>query len=421
MSVRLAHGSLGQPVARAGGCLAIGYFSLAHLYVELQWCGGQCVFSLAGNAAAGAWLRPAGLQSAGFHRPYQRPVCHRLAFVYSPSGTVATVSGFVNFCRGTGYHQRYNQPIFIDPCGKQNAVTNAVPSSLISSSDRLGMTLFFALAFHAILILGVSFDLADDDFMPPLTTMEITLVHNRSDEAPEDADYLAQSNQLGGGNVEEKTRDQSPFSNPSPTQDDGFAPASEQAIVPAARQPEQVQQEIMTANQATEKTLSKPLKDPLPDLAQPLTAAQLLERSRQKIARMSAEIKRMKKTFQVTPRRTYVRGANAREYRFASYLDAWRAKVERFGNLNYPEEALRQKIDGSLLLDVAINPDGSINHMKVIQSSGHKVLDDAAQRIVRLAAPFPPLSKEILKDTDVLHIPRVWYFKSGSGLSTGIQ
>jgi len=283
------------------------------------------------------------------------------------------------------------------------------------------MTLFFALAFHAILILGVSFDLADDDFMPPLTTMEITLVHNRSDEAPEDADYLAQSNQLGGGNVEEKTRDQSPFSNPSPTQDDGFAPASEQAIVPAARQPEQVQQEIMTANQATEKTLSKPLKDPLPDLAQPLTAAQLLERSRQKIARMSAEIKRMKKTFQVTPRRTYVRGANAREYRFASYLDAWRAKVERFGNLNYPEEALRQKIDGSLLLDVAINPDGSINHMKVIQSSGHKVLDDAAQRIVRLAAPFPPLSKEILKDTDVLHIPRVWYFKSGSGLSTGIQ
>ncbi len=300
-------------------------------------------------------------------------------------------------------------------------MTSAVPPSSISSSDRLGMTLFFALAFHAILILGVSFDLADDDFMPPLTTMEITLVRNHSDEAPDDADYLAQANQKGGGNVEEKTRDQSPFSNPTPTQDDGFAPASEQAVAPPLSQPEQAQQEIMTANQAEKKTPSKPQKDPLPDLAQPLTAAQLLERSRQKIARMSAEIKRMKKTYHVTPRRTYVRGANAKEYRFASYLDAWRAKVERFGNLNYPEEALRHNIDGSLLLDVAINPDGSLNNMKVIQSSGHKVLDEAAKRIVRLAAPFPPLSKEILKDTDVLHIPRVWYFKSGSGLSTGVQ
>jgi len=300
-------------------------------------------------------------------------------------------------------------------------VTTAVQPTSVSSSDRLSMTLFFALAFHAIVILGVSFDLVDDDFMPPLTTMEITLVHNHSDEAPEDADYLAQANQKGGGNVEEKTRDQSPFSNPSPTQDDGFAPASEQAIAPPLSQPEQAQQEIMTTTVAKEKTVSQPQKDPLPDLAQPLTAAQLLERSRQKIARMSAEIKRMKKTYQVTPRRTYVRGANAKEYRFASYLDAWRAKVERFGNLNYPEEALRHNIDGSLLLDVAINPDGSLNHMKVIQSSGQKVLDEAAKRIVRLAAPFPPLSEEILKDTDVLHIPRVWYFKSGSGLSTGTQ
>ena len=294
-------------------------------------------------------------------------------------------------------------------------------SSSISSSDRLGMTLFFALAFHAIIILGVSFNLADDDDMPPLTTMEITLVQSHSDEAPKDADYLAQANQKGGGNVRKKTRDQSPFSNPAPTQDDGFAPASKEAIAPPRNQPQKLQQEVMTAHRATRKTPSKLQKDPLPDLSQPITAAQLLERSRQKIARMSAEIKRMKKTFQVTPRRTYVRGANAREYRFASYLDAWRAKVERFGNLNYPEEALRHNINGSLLLDVAINPDGSLNHMKIIQSSGHRVLDEAAKRIVRLAAPFPPLSKEILVDTDVLHIPRVWYFKSSNGLTTGSQ
>ncbi|HEB86105.1 MAG TPA: energy transducer TonB [Gammaproteobacteria bacterium] len=291
---------------------------------------------------------------------------------------------------------------------------------MVSSSDRLGMTLFFALAFHAIIILGISFNIADDT-TPPLTTMEITLVQSHSDKAPDKPDYLAQANQKGGGNVKEKTHDQSPLSNPVPTQDNGFAPVREQAVAPSLTRPEQAQMEVMTTHRAKQKTPSKPQKEPLPDLSQTLTVAQLLERSRQNIARMSAEIDRIKKTYHITPRRTYVRGANAKEYRFASYLDAWRTKVERFGNLNYPEEALRHNINGSLLLDVAINPDGSLNHMKIIQSSGYKVLDDAAKRIVRLAAPFPPLSKEILVDTDILHIPRVWYFKSNSGLSTGGQ
>jgi protein TonB len=177
----------------------------------------------------------------------------------------------------------------------------------------------------------------------------------------------------------------------------------------------------MTVQKAETKTFTKPTEDPLPELPKTVTAAQLLERSREKIARMSAEINRMKKTYHVTPKRTYVRGANAREYRFASYLDAWRAKVERIGNLNYPEAALREKLDGNLLLDVAINPDGSLKDIRVLKSSGHKILDEAARRIVRLAAPYPPLSDDIKQDTDILHIPRVWNFRSGQGLSTRSQ
>jgi len=123
----------------------------------------------------------------------------------------------------------------------------------------------------------------------------------------------------------------------------------------------------------------------------------------------------------VTPRQTYVRGANAREFRFANYMDAWRTIVERLGNLNYPEEAVRRGISGALLMDVAINPDGSLYSVRVLRSSGHKVLDDAAVRIVKLAAPYPPLSEDILKDTDILHIPRVWQFESGGGLMTRAQ
>ncbi|MDH5485594.1 MAG: energy transducer TonB [Gammaproteobacteria bacterium] len=300
-------------------------------------------------------------------------------------------------------------------------MTTLAQTTPITSSDRLSMTLFFALAFHAIVILGVSFDLSDDMNNPPLTTMEITLVQNHSEEAPEDADYLAQANQMGGGNIEEKVHDQSPFSNPEPTPNDGFAPAGAEFISPPAPQPKPAQQEILSVLEAEQKTLSEPLTEPLPELPETVTAAQLLERSRQKIANMSAKINRLKKTYHVTPKRTYVRGANAREYRFASYLDAWRAKVERIGNLNYPEAALREKLDGRLLLDVAINPDGSLKDVRVLQSSGHKILDEAARRIVRLAAPFPPLTEDIKQDTDVLHIPRVWYFKSGVGLQTQSQ
>jgi len=289
----------------------------------------------------------------------------------------------------------------------------------VTESDRLSLTVFFALAFHAILILGVSFNLMDDREQP-LSTMEITLVHNTSEEAPDDADYLAQANQLGGGNVAEKVRDSSPFSNPAPTAEEGIAPDSrrELAMPPLPDQPDQ--QELLTVDQARRQVHSRPQQDPLPLPIEKITAAQLFERS-QEIARLSAKIEEIKKSYALSPRQTYVRGANARQFRFASYMDAWRAKVERIGNLNYPEEAVRRGINGSLLLDVAINPDGSLHSVKVLRSSGHPVLDNAARRIVKLAAPYPPLGEDILRDTDILHIPRVWQFRSGGRLSTSVQ
>ncbi len=289
----------------------------------------------------------------------------------------------------------------------------------ISTRDRLSMTIFFALAVHAIIILGVSFNLEDRNTADTLTTMEITLVHNRSDEVPEKADYLAQDNQLGGGNRQEKVRDSSPFSNNAPTQEKGIAPDSQRDLAVPPQPREAPVQEIMTVDEASRKQHSQPKKLPLPETPKKITAAQLFERS-QEIARLSAKIEEIKKSYAVTPRQTYVRGANAKKYRFASYMDAWRSKVERFGNINYPQEAIRKGINGSLLLDVAINPDGSIHRLKVLRSSGHDILDRAAIRIVKLSAPFAPLTEAILEDTDILHIPRVWVFQS-SGLRTQTQ
>lgn len=292
-------------------------------------------------------------------------------------------------------------------------------SAAVTQSDRMSLTVFFALAIHAILILGISFDLMDnnDDV---ITTMEITLVHQRSNETPEEADYLAQENQLGGGTQQEKSRPSSPFSNPLPIPEKGYAPNSRQAMAPPPIKESQKQTEIMNVEESNLQINNEKLKEKTPLTTKSLNAAQLFERSQQ-IAKLSAEINKLKSAYQQTPKHTWVHGANAKKYRFASYMDAWRAKVERVGNMNYPALVTRKKITGSLLLDVAINPDGSIHSARVTRSSGYSELDRAAIRIVNMAAPYPPLTKDILKDTDVLHIPRVWRFQNGSRLQTSVQ
>ena len=111
--------------------------------------------------------------------------------------------------------------------------------------------------------------------------------------------------------------------------------------------------------------------------------------------------------------------ASTQEYKYAAYLDAWRRKVERIGNLNYPDEAKRRKLYGNLVLSVALRPDGSVEEIRLTRSSGHALLDDAAIRIVRLAAPYAPFPKEIREETDLLEITRTWQFLSDNQLFSG--
>jgi protein TonB len=117
------------------------------------------------------------------------------------------------------------------------------------------------------------------------------------------------------------------------------------------------------------------------------------------------------------PRRKFI-SANTKEFRFAAYMEAWRAKVERVGNINYPDEARRNDLSGSLLLDVAINPDGSVREITVRRTSGQPVLDDAAVRIVELAAPFARFPDEFLKEIDILHVTRTWKFLNNDKFSS---
>jgi len=170
---------------------------------------------------------------------------------------------------------------------------------------------------------------------------------------------------------------------------------------------------MITAQDAQRQEASK---RPVPEKQREPEASELISRSME-IANLSAEIKHSMEDYAQRPRHHYI-SANTREFRDAAYLEAWRQKIERIGNLNYPEQAKRQHLSGNLILDVALNPDGSTQEITIRQSSGSKILDDAAIRIVRLAAPFAPFPEDMRKDIDVLHITRTWQFLSNNRFSS---
>ena len=132
------------------------------------------------------------------------------------------------------------------------------------------------------------------------------------------------------------------------------------------------------------------------------------------IVDMEAELDEQQKMYAKRPKATYIT-ASTRRTPDAMYLKAWTRKIERFGNLNYPDEARRQKLEGQLILTVALSPDGNIINVKISKSSGHKVLDDAARRIVELAAPFAKVPEDVLQGNNRLVITRTWQFSHGSG------
>ncbi len=144
------------------------------------------------------------------------------------------------------------------------------------------------------------------------------------------------------------------------------------------------------------------------------TAEQLMQQSMQ-IADIRPNMQRENEWKSRLPRRRFI-SANTREYEFASYMQAWVAKVERVGNINYPMEIRRRSLIGNLLMTVGIKQDGSVENIEIRRSSGKKELDAAAIRIVRLAAPYSPLPENIRSKVDVLHITRTWKFSTGMGL-----
>lgn len=285
-----------------------------------------------------------------------------------------------------------------------------------SNVDRLGLTLFIATALHAMIILGVSFNL-EDHFRsdPPPLSLDIILVHSKSDEKNDDADYLAQATQKGGGEMEEKVRPSSPFPNPKPvTNRQGNAPESRAESTTPVKP--QTDKNRLTTEKRSDLKAKRIDTQSRPEIVKRPTAEEIMERSIE-IARLSAEIRQKQQTYARKPKIKTIT-ANTREFRDALYLKTWQEKIERFGNINYPNEAKKRGISGYLTMEVEIYNDGTLRHAVIRRSSGEKILDDAALRIVRDAAPFARFSPEMAKEFEVLRIVRTWKFESGNRFTT---
>ena len=275
---------------------------------------------------------------------------------------------------------------------------------------RFGAAGVLSLLIHAFVIFGLTFVLPDlrglKNMAPPL---EVVLVNTKSPAKPQKADALAQHHLDGGGNTDEKQRAKSPL--PAVTQDTQTEElqVARKRLAELERQAFQLLTQTKSSSRVDQATAKQapPVESP-PEAVPVVDANDLVQRS-MAIARLEAQISRDWNSYQERPRRKFI-GARAQEYQYARYVDDWRQKIERIGELNYPQAARDQRIYGSLVATVAIRADGSLERVQIDRSSGHKVLDEAAVRIVTMAAPYAPLPQNIARETDILHITRTWIF-----------
>jgi periplasmic protein TonB len=275
----------------------------------------------------------------------------------------------------------------------------------LGKHGRIQVAFALSVLIHLFILFGISFKLPDLSKLLAQQTLEVTLVNAKTQARPQKADALAQANLDGGGNTDAKRRARNPL--PLPPEDKQGA-----ELALAQKRVEQMERQ---AKQLMTQAKSKTSVASLPEVPQPKQqeqaapdAADIVARGLE-IARLEAQIAREWESYQQRPRRRFI-GARAQEYRFASYIEDWRAKVERVGEFNYPQAARDQRIYGTLVVTVSIKSDGTLERVEINRSSGQRILDAAALRIVQLAAPYAPFPADIAKDTDIIHITRTWLF-----------
>jgi protein TonB len=277
-------------------------------------------------------------------------------------------------------------------------------------TPALQFAILASILVHAA-ILSLRFAFPDASrFRSPPQTLDVILVNSKSATRPAEPQALAQANLDGGGNTDEDRRPKTPLPATREVERGDDVKRARQKV----KELEAKQRALLTQAQAPAAAPSEQARpDPAPEPPQPVSGADLVN-STLALARLEAQVARQIEEYGKRPRKEFV-GARARESRFALYVEAWRLKIERIGNLNYPDSA-KGRIYGSLRLTISIKPDGSVEDVQIDRPADAKVLNEAALKIVRLAAPFAPFPPEIRKDTDLLVITRTWTFAPGDRL-----
>ena len=268
----------------------------------------------------------------------------------------------------------------------------------------MALALLASAAIHGMVLSTQFVKINPRLFEDPNLPMEVVLVNARSAEAPLKPDALAQANLAGGGNTDEDRRLKSPLP-ASPVDQTG---ASEEAAL-KSRVADLEQQARTLLSQLDPDAARQPTPQPSSTPAPPSLDVSQLNQEAREMAQLQARISQQWDQYQKRPKRAFV-GANVKEYAFARYVEDWVAKVERVGNVNYPEAARRQGLYGSLKLTVSIYADGRIETIEIDRSSGSRILDAAAENIVRLAAPFAAFPEDMRRKADILSITRTWTF-----------
>lgn len=289
----------------------------------------------------------------------------------------------------------------------------ATPAAHVTPSERLGFTAFLAVAVHAILILGISISAPSPG--PRAATLDVTLTQLAHQEAPDDADFIAQHNQQGSGEADERleltTRHQAAFANP----DD----LPVQLESPSAQQQHALQFEVLTTTQDSDEqvhtddneTADQP-DAPINDRLNPLDI-------HREIASLQARLDAQQQAYAQRPRVRRITSVSAKAHYEAQYLDVFRRRVEDIGTRHFPARALHNNTYGAVRMLVSLDRQGDIRDIQVLRSSGFAYLDQAAMQSVRLAAPFPPFTSQMSENMDVLEIIRTWRFDIDRRLTSG--
>ncbi len=284
--------------------------------------------------------------------------------------------------------------------------------SFITNTNPFTITLPAAVIVHIAVIAGVGFGLPDAPKMQQTPLLDITLVNTHTDKAPDKADFIAQANQQGSGTLNKKSRLSSPLASMNPNDLSGESPVKSFESTPDVAP--KLDPQLLTTKGKTNKRINKlPEKE---DIKDPKPIDKEMSDATDEIAQLMAEMSKDEQHYANRPRIHFIDSISAKSAVEAEYIDAWAKKLERIGNINFPKEALRLSLSGTLILNTTLDRAGRVVEIGIDSSSGSRILDKAALRIVKLASPYEPLPREIRAKYDQLNITRsIIFHREGGG------